>query len=61
MADRLEALCSLLLFAAVSTNTVEAFISPKGGWWDGLRFTLSTAFALSLLAVIATRIRVRRR
>jgi hypothetical protein len=60
MADRLEALCGLLLFAAVSTNTVEAFTNPRGPWWDGLRLTLSAAFALSLLAVIATRLRARR-
>jgi hypothetical protein len=60
MADRLEALCCLLLFAAVSTNTVEAFTNPTGPWWDGLRLALSTAFALSLLAVIASRLRARR-
>lgn len=60
MADRLEALCWLLLLAALSTNTVAAFTSPEGAWWDALRFSLSTAFVLSLLAVIATRLRARR-
>jgi hypothetical protein len=63
MADRepLEALCRLLLLAAVSTNTVAAFTSPDGAWWEALRFTLSTAFALALLALIAARLRDRRR
>lgn len=58
---RVEALCRLLLLGALSTNTVAAFTSPQGAWWGALRFTLSTAFALSLLAVIALRIRERGR
>jgi hypothetical protein len=60
-APRLEALCWLLLLAALSTNTVAAITSPVGAWWDALRFTLSTAFAVALLALVALRLRARRR
>jgi hypothetical protein len=64
MAERhetLETLCWLLLPAALSTNTVAAFTSPDGAWWEALRFALSAAFAVALLALIAVRIRGRRR
>ena len=60
-ASRLEALCRLLLLAALSTNTVAAFTSPEGAWWGALRFTLSAAFAVALLALVAGRLRGRRR
>jgi hypothetical protein len=59
MAERLAGLCALLLLAALTTNTVEAFTQPEGAWWDALRFALSAAFALSLLAVVAARVRDR--
>jgi hypothetical protein len=58
---RREVLCRLLLLAALSTNTVAAFTSPEGAWWGALRLTLSTAFAIALLALVAGRGRDRRR
>jgi hypothetical protein len=58
---RLEALCWLALLAAVTPNTVAAFASPAGGWWDPLRAALSTAFVVALLVLLASRVADRRR
>jgi hypothetical protein len=57
---RLEALCWLALFAAITPNTVEAFANPSGELWHALRFGLSAVFAAVLLAVLASRFGDRR-
>ena len=57
---RLEVLCWLTLLAAVAPNTIAAFTSPEAAWWDPLRFAVSTAFAVALLALIASRLADRR-
>ncbi len=58
---RLEALCWLAFFAAVTPNTVAAFTSPSAAWWQPLRLCLSAAFVLALVALAAGRILDRRR
>jgi hypothetical protein len=58
---RLEALCWLAFLAAVTPNTVAAFTTPAAVWWQPLRVCLSAAFALSLVALVASRILDRRR
>jgi TctA family transporter len=58
--ERIELLCWAALLAAVVPNTVAAFASPDAVWWEALRFGLSTAFALALLALVASRIADRR-
>jgi hypothetical protein len=58
---RLEALCWLALLAAVTPNTVAAFTTPATAWWQPLRVCLSAAFALALVALVASRILDRRR
>ncbi len=58
---RLEALCWLALLAAVTPNTVAAFTSPAAAWWQPLRLWLSAAFALALVALVASRLLDRRR
>ena len=56
----LEALCWLAFLAAVTPNTIAAFTSPTAAWWDPLRAGLSTAFVVSLVAVLASRVWDRR-
>ena len=58
---RLEALCWLALLAAVTPNTVAAFVSPAAGWWGPLRAGMSAAFVVALLALVASRVGDRRR
>ena len=58
--ERLELLCWLALLAAITPNTVAAFASPAVAWWDALRFGSSTAFAVVLLALVASRVADRR-
>jgi hypothetical protein len=58
---RLEVVCWVAFLAAVAPNTIDAFTSPSGGWWEALRFSLSTFFAVAILALLASRFANRRR
>ena len=51
----LAALCWVAFAAALVPNTVEAFTSPAGLWWDVLRWLLSAAFGAALLALVVDR------
>ena len=54
--SRLEALFWAAFLAAVVPNTIEAFANPSGFWWQPLRVTLSTLFAVALVALLASRL-----
>jgi hypothetical protein len=57
---RLESLCWVALLAAVTPNTIDAFTSPAGGWWEGLRVSLTALFVVAVLALLASKLGDRR-
>jgi hypothetical protein len=60
MTERIETVCWVAFLAAITPNTIDAFASPDAAWWNPLRFALSTAFVLALLALLASRLADRR-
>ena len=60
--ERLRTLLWIALALAIVPNTLNSFeVAPEGGWWDVLRFCLSTLFVIALVAFVASWLADRRR